>query len=55
MTALGVILIIAGIALLFIHPRLERPRTGLTGLRIRGTAGPILIVIGILVLTGVIS
>lgn len=55
MTLLGSVFIVVGIALFFINPRPQRARIRFTGLRIKGIVGPILIIIGILMLTGVIS
>jgi hypothetical protein len=54
MQALGIGLIIAGVILFFISPRPQRPQLKLTGLRVRGIAGPVLVIIGILILLGVI-
>ena len=55
MTILGIVFIVAGIVLFFINPRPQRAKIRFTGLRIRGIAGPILIILGILILTGIIS
>lgn len=54
MKALGAVLIGLGVALTVINPRPGKPQIKLTGLRVRGIAGPVLIVLGILILTGVI-
>jgi hypothetical protein len=55
MSALGIILIVVGVILLFWGPKSLNLSVRRTGLRIRGLAGPILIILGILVLTGVIK
>ncbi len=55
MSTLGIILIVIGVILIFVSPRSFRPRITRTGLRIRGLAGPVLIILGILILTGVIK
>ena len=55
MNVLGIVFIVLGVMLIFISPKLQQPRLKLTGLRVRGVAGPILIILGILMLTGVIS
>jgi hypothetical protein len=47
MNWLGIILIVVGVVLTALHPRLK---LNLTRLRIRGLAGPALIVLGILVI-----
>jgi len=52
MTAIGIALIVIGIVLIFLQPRLKvEAHRG----KIRGIGGPILIVLGILMLTGVIQ
>ena len=55
MDILGIVLIIIGIALMFIGPKPQGVRFSLSGLRIKGIAGPVLIIIGILMLAGVLS
>jgi hypothetical protein len=55
MTILGLILIVAGVVLFFINPRPGRPRLTAGGLRMRGIAGPALVIIGVLILLGVIG
>ena len=49
---LGIIFIVVGIILFVINPRL---RLELKRGKLRGIAGPVLVIIGILILTGVIS
>jgi hypothetical protein len=51
MNWLGIILIVVGIVLTALHPRLK---LNLTRLRIRGLAGPALIILGILVVMGIV-
>jgi len=51
MNWLGIILIVVGVVLTALHPRLK---LNLSRLRIRGLAGPALIALGILVLLGVL-
>ncbi len=48
---LGIVLIVVGIVLTALHPRLK---LNLSRLRIRGLVGPALIVLGILVILGII-
>lgn len=51
MNWLGIILIVAGVVLTALHPRLK---LNLTRRRVRGLAGPALIVLGILVVLGIL-
>ena len=51
MNWLGIILIVVGVVLTALHPRLK---LNLTRLRIRGLAGPALVVLGILVVMGIV-
>lgn len=53
MDILGIVLIILGVLLTILSPRIQGPRLGLTGLRVRGVAGPILMILGILKLVDV--
>ena len=55
MSTLGIILIIVGVILLFWGPKSLNLSIRRTGLRIRGFTGPILIILGILILTGMIK
>ena len=48
---LGIVLIVVGIVLTALHPRLK---LNLSRLRIRGLAGPALIVLGILVILDIL-
>ena len=54
MNILGIVLIVLGIVLFFLNPKPQRAQFKLTGLRVKGIAGPVLVIIGILMLTGVI-
>lgn len=54
MNILGIVLIVVGVILFIINPKPQRAQFKLTGLRVKGIAGPILVIIGILMLTGVI-
>jgi hypothetical protein len=55
MNVLGIVFVVLGVILILISPKLQQPRLKFTGLRVRGLTGPILIILGILILTGVIS
>lgn len=54
MDILGIVCIVIGVALIFVSPKPQGVRFSLSGLRIKGIAGPVLIIIGILMLTGVL-
>ncbi len=51
MNWLGIVLIVVGVALTALHPRLK---LNLSRLRVRGLVGPALIVLGILVMLEII-
>ena len=55
MTVLGAVFVVLGIILTIMNPRTLRLRLRFTGLRVRGIAGPVLIILGALMLAGVIS